>query len=240
MPSSFAAALAVLLLAAQPVAASADSPLTIDALSYERQLQLRCTMLAGVIVDEHERGVADDARGLGQEDLERLGEGLAEVLAAEDGADSAATRALLKAQFEDFSMAISDDGAEDAKARFDELATTCQPLWFGPAPLPQPPAYADKPVDAYLCFALNSAFSDAMVQGAGGDTPISMVFARRANRIEAGLMEKAGDDEAAAEQVGSDLLGAAADFDAVAFDALEEREAETIMTWCDKLAGPDD
>jgi len=113
-------------------------------------------------------------------------------------------------------------------------------IWFGPAPLPPPPSYAGVPVDGHLCFALINAFADAMRGPKGADTPISMVFAGRANRIEAGLIARAGDDDAALNSVRESLLAAADKFDTAAFDALEEPEAEAIMNWCEKLAGPDE
>ncbi|MDG2003885.1 MAG: hypothetical protein P8J20_11190 [Novosphingobium sp.] len=244
MQASLTTAMAAILAATVSFAASAETEpsansLTVETLSAERQLRLRCTMLAGVIVDEHERGVRDDALGLDQDIIERLGENLAGLLSSEYGADDGTTHDLLKSEFERFSATAATD-PEATKSEFDELTLSCEPVWFGPPPLPTAPHYAGKQVDANLCFALHGAFAEAISARQGGDTDISKVFARRANRIEAALLDKAGDDDAARECVVEKLRTAAANLDVVAFDALDEPHAETIMTWCERLAGPDE
>jgi hypothetical protein len=70
--------------------------------------------------------------------------------------------------------------------------------------------------------------------------PLSIVFAGRANCIEAGLIAKAGDDDATLDGLRETILAAADKFDTTAFDALEEPKVEAIMNWCERLAAPDD
>ena len=243
MNKRLAAMLSALLAAAQPIGSPAQTPVTLDMLSPEHGHQLHCTMLAGLIVHEHDRGVRQDSEGLAEADVERLGEALAATLEPAYGADAETTRALLKQEFESFAATFveSPDAGSDAQlAVFEEAVSGCRALWSGPTPLPPAPSYNGKPVDALFCFALNSVFSSATYMQAGSDTPISIEFARRANRFEAGLVEKAGDDAAALRAADDAMLAAIDTFDTPAWDALAEPEAEKIMSWCEKLAGPDE
>ena len=232
------APLATILLLVTTHVASASTPLALDDLSDDHRKHVTCTMLAGVAADEFERGLRKDTYGLGQDDLERLGEGLAELLAGAYSADAETTRALLKAEYEVRSaeaMKLAADDVDGPASLFDDLAENCRPQWAAGAVLP-PPSYHDKPVDAYFCYALESAFAQALAP----QPEIAKVFAGRADRIEEALLEEEGQDQAARQDVRDGLANLAASFDIPTWDALPEVEAEAIMTWCDTLAGPDE
>lgn len=222
-----------------PAAAPARQPLSLTDLSSEQRHQLRCTMVAGAIVHDVERGAMRDSFGLGPSDVERLTEGLGAALAAQHGADAETTRALLTADFEAYAAELANASPEEAQARLQQFAAGCRSLWSGDGMVPQAPTFHGRSVDAPFCFALNSVLSQAARDQAGGDTASSMAFARRANRIEAALLARAGKDEAALQAAQDSLLAAIDSFDAAAWDALEEQAAEAIMIWCEQLAGPD-
>lgn len=212
----------------------AAEPVTLNDLSANRALELRCTMVAGLIVSEHARGVRKDNRGLDGAQVQRLGDALAAALAADHGADAAHTRSLLKEDFEYFARTLAEDDVKEAARVLDELSATCRPIWDGERPIipaPRAAAVAVPDADPPRCFALMASIAEAIRQSAKGDTAESMAFARMANRIEASWLVGGGDLAA---------LGSARDqFDADAFDALAEPEAEAIITGCQTLAGPD-
>lgn len=229
------AGLAILALACGPVGGQAATPVTLADLSAAEQEQLRCTMLAGAILYDVERGVSANPHGIDDALMERLGEALAARLNSAHGTSDDDTRALLKADFERFAARA----AEQEPGWYAAQADACHAMWSAP-PLPPAPMFGGEPVDAPFCHALWTTFAGAIGEQAGKDSAIAQVFAARAERIADDLSASGEDSDVAAEAVMMDLDRAAARFDPQAFDALDEEEAETIMLWCEQRAGPDD
>lgn len=213
--------------------ARAAEPVTLAQLSSDDYVDVRCTMLAGLLLYQAERTPGTETYGLDDARMDELGDGLAARLAANYGADEAGTRRLLKELYEDFAAqaAIDPDSANT-----EGYLALCQPRWERAGSAAPAPEFAGKPVDGPFCFVLNSAFASAIAAQAGRDTADSMAFARKANRIEATLLAQAG----AGEDVSAALSDASAKFDPAAFDALPETQGEDIIMWCDALAGPDE
>lgn len=202
-------------------------------LSQQRLLDIRCTVIAGVIVSEYERGATKDNRGLARADVERLGAALEAALSADNGIDANTTRLLVQADLELFTDLFARSEPAEAKRALDGLTKTCRPIWTGTRPIAATPKPAATGPDAMSpnCYALTAGIADAMRAQLGRETPESMAFARMAKRIEAQWLASGGDAAA---------LAAALDgFDVAAFDALSETEAENIITKCQTLAGPD-
>ena len=220
-----------LLLAAGPLAA--EAPATPADLPAEEYHQLRCTMLAGAVLYDFDRGATDSAHGIDEEKMEQLGEALNSRLADAYGSSAEETRALLKADFEAFAA----EAAEAGPGWADEQVARCQPLWDTP-PLPAAPLYDGAPIDAVFCHAVADGFATAMAGQAGEDNPVAAMFAAQAQRLEQSALAGAGEDEAARAAVRERLAQGAAAFDPAAWDALDETEAESIMQWCERAAGP--
>lgn len=227
--------LAGLAMLAGSIPAGAQVPVTLDTLSAAEQEQVRCTMLAGAILYDVERGATQDAYGIDEAVMDRLGEALAARLHGAHGVSDDQTRALLQADFERFTARAAQEEPGWPMAQ----AQACEGLWAMP-PLPPAPQFAGQPVDAPFCHALWTTFAGAIGEQAGKDSEIAQVFAARAERIADDLFASGEDSDVGAEAVMMDLDQAAARFDPQAFDALEEAEAETIMLWCEQRAGPDD
>lgn len=103
----------------------------------------------------------------------------------------------------------------------------------------KPPVFAGAPVSSAFCYALNAIFADAIRQQAKRDTAVSMAFSRAAARIEAKVMAPFADNVEARVAEEAKLLAALERFDEKAFDALQEPEAEAIISYCNDMAGPD-
>ncbi len=121
-----------LLLAGMEPADTAPQIVAADAmgLSEMRRADVRCVMLAGLVMDEVRRGVSKKAYGLTTAKAEKLAGLLADIIIAETGADAAQLRALFHQDFEVFSaqaVAFADYAARQAS--FDAAMATCQPLF---------------------------------------------------------------------------------------------------------------
>lgn len=203
-------------------------------------------MLAGLVNYEHKRGKMPDARGVNDAVVNQLGSATAAALAADHGIDAAATKALIKADFEAFTAAILAPGKpEFAEAELEKTMVGCASIWAdaaasAPASPPAPAGPVAAAITPAYCYALNAIFADAIRQKAERDTAESMAFSRAANRIEAAVMAPHGDDVDARVAEEARLLEALENFDVGAFDALAEAEAEAIMTRCNALAGADE
>lgn len=237
--------------------AQAHRPVSRVDLTQGEQRQLRCTMIASAVAYDVERGAETESFGLTSLRAKALGDELERNLAAAHGATPDEIRAMLKADFENASAQAASDEAS-WQGRVQKQAADCADIWGekveidsatqAPPPtlLPTQPAMAHKQepdsitITPSFCFALNSAFSSALIDRAGRDTAISMTFARRANRIEKLMIARAGGGDAARAAVGEELDKAIANFDVDAFDALVEEEAEEKMVACEVMAGPEE
>jgi hypothetical protein len=214
-------------------------------LSPKQAQQVRCTMLAGLVLYEHKRGKMPDARGVNDAVVDHLGSATSAMMEADHGIGAVETKALLKADFEAFTAAILAPGKPKfAEAELEKAMTGCASIWAaaatGAAASPAPHGPSVTAITPAYCYALNARFADAIRQKAGRDNAESMAFSRAANRIEAAVMAPHGDDVDARVAEEAMLLEALENFDVGTFDALPETEAEAIMTRCQRLAGADE
>ncbi|MEY4270794.1 MAG: hypothetical protein RLZZ58_2010 [Pseudomonadota bacterium] len=220
-----------------------------EALPPARRGEMRCAMLGELVFHEYKRGVTINKYGLSGEKTEILSGAVAEAIMAEQGIGEALVRAMYKQDFEDFSSAMLGGSSDPAVGErlLDDAMATCAPLYASIkvegdregtvgalSPLMLPPIAAIE-IEAPYCYALFFNFGDAIRQKEGRDTAESMAFTRKANRIESAMIADGG----GAAQVAAALVAAVAKFDTDAFDALPEADAETIMSACDTIAGPD-
>lgn len=211
-------------------------------LSEARRGEVRCAMLAGLVVSEAERDAPGKDYGLTGEQAETLAGRLAETIMFETGWSQEDVRALYRQDFEDFAAAslASDPPAEDPATALDRAIGACRPLYDsmdlsgegdGQVGGLSPAAFEVEPgMDNILaCHALLSSFVAGMPEGskeaAAFGKMVTALRDRHAARAPAGT------------DVDAELAQAAVRFDGERFDALPEQEGETRMLYCFDLAG---
>ncbi|HMO77563.1 MAG TPA: hypothetical protein PKD99_15965 [Sphingopyxis sp.] len=214
-----------------------DGPALLGTLSDVRRAEVRCAVLAGTLVQEVARGAATDAHGLTAEKADTLAGRLAEAIMAETGWSGEEMRAVYGADFEAYSAVALED---DASADFERAIAGCRPLYDGidvsgegdgAVPGLAPAARAGG-VDLFgpdQCYALLSAFASGMPKGAKERKEFEAMAARLEPRVLGGAAKASAEGKAR-------LAAAHAGFDAAAFEALDEPQAEAQIEHCFGLA----
>ncbi|WP_260581998.1 hypothetical protein [Sphingopyxis sp. PET50] len=201
-----------------------------------RIAEVRCTMLAGLVMAEVERGVSKESHGLTRADAETLGGQLAAAIGEETGYDAARVRALYKYDFELFAeLALAETPKEgEAKAALDAAIGRCRPLYdsidaaagtvAGLAPVRIDAA--DERVGIGDCYAIVSHFARGLPPASREGKAFADMLANLDRQFAAG-----GDNPAGAK------AAALAAFDADLFQDLSEANAEIRMEQCFAMAG---
>lgn len=217
-----------------------DGSVLLSALSEPRRDEVRCAVIANLVVHEVGRGLRKDAQGLTGEHAETLAGRLAETLAAEMGWTDEEVRAVYKADFEAFAHANRDNrGDAAADAAFVTDIAPCRPLYdsidlsgkadgivTGLTPIAGQDAAMP---DLLQCHALLRALSAGMQPGSDTARAFADMTAQLAKRYRASR----GDPAAAS----AELTVSADAFDGMAFEALPETEGERQISSCIKMAG---
>lgn len=216
-----------------------EAPGWLDLLPATRRGEVRCAMLASLVVNEVERGVSTQSYGLTRAKAETLAGRLAEAIMAENAHDADGVRAIYNADFEGFAARRLEMGDAEANALFAAEMAQCQPLYAsidvsgdgdgvvtGLAPVASM-AGAAMPGTAE-CHAILTWISSGLSKDSGE----AKDFAAMIKRLETRHKREVGDDAAASAELGA----TAAVFDGDAFDALPEEEAEPQLAQCFALA----
>ncbi len=214
--------------------AVAGEPIAIDDLSVGDRQQVRCTALAGALAMEAERGASERQNDLTMGRVQIMNDKLQTTLAENYGADDAQTQALIKVEYEALTLGSAQNGPPWA----DQQKQACADLWA--AAEPPAPSYQGGPVDTAFCNTLWTTFAEAMATMPGDSARIAPIFQARADRIRANMIAEEGGDTKAAAMVDALLAISDSNFDVEEWDALPELEAEEIMLWCERQAGPDE
>ncbi|MBL0914280.1 MAG: hypothetical protein IBJ13_01805 [Sphingopyxis sp.] len=215
-----------------------EAPGWLDLLPATRRGEVRCAMLASLVVNEVERGVSTQSYGLTRAKAETLAGRLAEAIMAENAHDADGVRAIYNADFEGFAAQRLEMGDAEANALFAAEMAQCQPLYAsidvsgdgdgvvtGLSPIasmsgaPMPDMAECHVILSHISIGI-PAFKDEAKE-----------FAAMKARLKARLAESVGKEAAEAE-----LLAAAGVFSAEGFDALPEEEAEPQLAQCFGLA----
>lgn len=224
-----------------PDAAIDGAPL-LASLSASRRSEVRCAMLANLVMYEVGRGVSKKDYGLTPEKAETLAGRLSDAIRTETGLSDGDVRAMYKADFEGFTFAMlgNDPPEKAAQAMLDAAVAQCQPLYAsidvsgdgdGVVRGLAPAATLDGAAapDAAQCYAILSRFLPGMTKG----SKEAKDFAAMVARLEQRHYAENGNTTTAA----ADLAMAAAGFDDAAFEALPEARAEVQMGYCMEMAG---
>lgn len=214
--------------------AVAGEPIAIDDLSAEDRQQVRCTALAGALAMEAERGASERQNDLTMERVQIMGAQLQTTLAQTYGADEAQTQALIKVAYE----ALTFGSAQNGPVWADQQKQACADLWAKAEP--PAPSYQGEPVDTAFCNTLWTTFAETMAAMPGDSAMIAPIFQARADRIRADMIAEEGGDDKAEAMVDALLAVSGANLNVEEWDALPEPEAEEIMLWCERQAGPDE
>lgn len=218
-----------------------DGDALLAALSEPRRGEVRCATIASALMYDVGRGVSDKSYGLTAESAETLAGRLAEVIMTETGMSEAEVRAAYKADFEAFTFGMLGDGQDEktALAMVEAGVEQCRPLYDsidlsgegdGVVTALTPVAMLDgeAPPTTAQCYAMLAAFHRDMTDGSKEAESFGAMTAALVKRF----YREWGDRPGAAA-----ALADAAQFDAAAFEALSEEQAETRMSFCMDLAG---
>lgn len=224
---------------AEDIAAAPAQPSDISLVSETRRGEMRCAMLANLVMSEVARGVSKKNHGLTGAKAETLAGRLAEAIMDETGLNAEAVRALYKQDFEDFSREAMMGGTADnkaAQAAFDTVIGQCQPLYAtidlsgggdgvvrGLAPVSRIAAVELPGPDQ--CYALLTAIASGMPEGSAERTE----FDTMVNRLEPRIL---GDADKSSAEGKARLAAATAALDIAAVDALDEAQAEAQISHC--------
>lgn len=217
-----------------------EAPGWLELLPAARRGEVRCAMLASLVVNEVERGVSTQSYGLTRAKAETLSGRLAEAIMAENAHDADGVRAIYNADFEGFAARRLEMGDAEANALFAAEMAQCQPLYAsidlsgdgdgvvtGLSPVA---SMAGVPMPGTAeCHAILTWISSGLPKNSGE----AKGFAAMIERLEVRHKREVGDDAAASAELGA----TAAVFDGDAFDALPEEEAEPQLAQCFALAG---
>ncbi|WP_077147214.1 hypothetical protein [Sphingopyxis sp. KK2] len=226
--------------AAEEGAAAYDGAPILAALSEPRRGEVRCATIASALMYDVGRGVSDNYYGLTAESAETLAGRLAEAIMAETGMSEAEVRAAYKADFEEFTFGMLGEGQDEktAQAMVEAGVEQCRPLYdsidlsgdgdgvvTGLAPVAMLGGGA-APTTAQ-CYAMLAAFHRDMEEGSKEADAFGDMTAALVKRFYREWGDRPGAAAALAE---------AAQFDAAAFEALTEEQAENRMSFCFGLA----
>lgn len=217
-----------------------DGAPLLAALSEPRRGEIRCATIASALMYDVGRGVSDKSYGLTAESAETLAGRLAEAIRAETGMSEAEVRAAYKADFEAFTFGMLGDGQDEktALAMVEAAVEQCRPLYDsidlsgdgdGLVTALTPVAMLDGEAvpNTAQCYAMLAAFHHDMAEGSKEAESFGAMTAALVKRF----YREWGDRPGAAA-----ALADAAQFDAAAFEALPEEQAETRMSFCFDLA----
>jgi len=226
--------------AADASEAAHDGDALLAALSEPRRSEVRCATTASALMYDVGRGVSDRSYGLTAESAETLAGRLAEAIMTETGMSEAEVRAAYKADFEAFTFGMLGDGQDEktALAMVEAGVEQCRPLYDsidlsgdgdGLVTALTPVAMLDGEAvpNTAQCYAMLAAFHHDMAEGSKEAESFGAMTAALVKRF----YREWGDRPGAAA-----ALADAAQFDAAAFEALPEEQAETRMSFCFDLA----
>lgn len=226
--------------AAESSEAAHDGEALLAALSESRRGEVRCATIASALMYDVGRGVSDKSYGLTAESAETLAGRLAEAIMTETGMSEAEVRAAYKADFEAFTFGMLGDGQDEktALAMVEAGVEQCRPLYDSidlsgdgdgvvTALAPVAMLEGEAAPTTAQCYAMLAAFHRDMAEGSKEAESFGAMTAALVKRF----YREWGDRPGAAS-----ALADAAQFDAAAFEALPEEQAETRMSFCFDLA----